>query len=164
MPLKLLSSMATRDVLREMVSRYRVDTARAVDCEAAGGVDVAKRVHGRRGGGRRRAREQRHRQTDRREKIDCRQPRGSRSSPASRSPFERIARGRKSGPKRRSGAPCWRRRRLSYSTGPSGVYLEKLFERWGILEAIRNRIVVPPPASRWDRWLQAERRSWDFNN
>ena len=34
---------------------------------------------------------------------------------------------------------------LSYSTGPSGVYLEKLFERWGILEAIRNRIVVPPP-------------------
>jgi molybdate transport system substrate-binding protein len=34
---------------------------------------------------------------------------------------------------------------LSYSTGPSGVYLEKMFERWGILEAIRNRIVVPPP-------------------
>ena len=34
---------------------------------------------------------------------------------------------------------------LSYSTGPSGVYLEKLFERWGILETIRSRIVVPPP-------------------
>jgi molybdate transport system substrate-binding protein len=33
---------------------------------------------------------------------------------------------------------------LSYSTGPSGVYLEKLFERWGILEQIRSRIVVPP--------------------
>jgi molybdate transport system substrate-binding protein len=25
------------------------------------------------------------------------------------------------------------------------VYLEKLFERWGILEQIRSRIVVPPP-------------------
>ncbi len=36
-------------------------------------------------------------------------------------------------------------RSLSYSTGPSGVYLEKLFERWGILEQIRSRIVVPPP-------------------
>jgi molybdate transport system substrate-binding protein len=36
-------------------------------------------------------------------------------------------------------------RTLSYSTGPSGVYLEKMFERWGILEAIRHRIVVPPP-------------------
>jgi molybdate transport system substrate-binding protein len=34
---------------------------------------------------------------------------------------------------------------LSYSTGPSGVYLEKMFERWGILEEIRSRIVVPPP-------------------
>ncbi|MGA3158168.1 MAG: substrate-binding domain-containing protein [Steroidobacteraceae bacterium] len=34
---------------------------------------------------------------------------------------------------------------LSFSTGPSGVYLEKLFERWGILEQIRARIVVPPP-------------------
>ncbi len=46
LPLKLLSSMATRDVLREMVSRYQADTARAVDCEAAGGLDVAKRVQG----------------------------------------------------------------------------------------------------------------------
>ncbi len=34
---------------------------------------------------------------------------------------------------------------LSYSTGPSGVYLEKLFKHWEILEEIRPRIVVPPP-------------------
>jgi molybdate transport system substrate-binding protein len=34
---------------------------------------------------------------------------------------------------------------ISYSTGPSGVYLEKLFQRWGIFEAIEPRIVVPPP-------------------
>lgn len=34
---------------------------------------------------------------------------------------------------------------LSYSTGPSGVYLEKLFERWGIAEQVKSRIVVPPP-------------------
>jgi molybdate transport system substrate-binding protein len=34
---------------------------------------------------------------------------------------------------------------ISYSTGPSGVYLEKLFERWGVLEAIKARLVVPPP-------------------
>jgi len=36
---------------------------------------------------------------------------------------------------------------LSFSTGPSGVYLEKLFARWGILELIRSRIVVPPPGT-----------------
>src|SRR5271165_1599081 len=45
-PLKVLSSMATRDVLREMASRYQADTARGVIAEAAGGVDVAKRVQG----------------------------------------------------------------------------------------------------------------------
>jgi len=36
---------------------------------------------------------------------------------------------------------------LSYSTGPSGVYLEKLFERWGIADQIKTRIVVPPPGT-----------------
>lgn len=36
---------------------------------------------------------------------------------------------------------------LSYSTGPSGRYLESLFVRWGILERIRSRIIVPPPGT-----------------
>lgn len=34
---------------------------------------------------------------------------------------------------------------LGYSTGPSGVQLAKLFERWGIAEEIAPRIVTPPP-------------------
>lgn len=34
---------------------------------------------------------------------------------------------------------------VSYSTGPSGVALAKLFERWGIAESIANRIVQAPP-------------------
>lgn len=34
---------------------------------------------------------------------------------------------------------------LGYSTGPSGVQLAKLFERWGIADAIRPRTVTPPP-------------------
>lgn len=36
---------------------------------------------------------------------------------------------------------------LSYSTGPSGVYLEKLFERWGIRDQVKPRVVVPPPGT-----------------
>lgn len=36
---------------------------------------------------------------------------------------------------------------LSYSTGPSGVYLEKLFTRWGIHDQIQSRVVVPPPGT-----------------
>ena len=34
---------------------------------------------------------------------------------------------------------------LGYSTGPSGVQLAKLFERWGIAEQIQARIVTAPP-------------------
>ena len=34
---------------------------------------------------------------------------------------------------------------ISYSTGPSGVALAKLFERWGIADAIQGRIVQAPP-------------------
>jgi molybdate transport system substrate-binding protein len=36
-------------------------------------------------------------------------------------------------------------RTIGYSTGPSGVQLAKLFERWGVAEALRPRIVTPPP-------------------
>lgn len=36
-------------------------------------------------------------------------------------------------------------RSLSYSSGPSGVALARLFERWGIAEDIQGRIVTPPP-------------------
>ena len=34
---------------------------------------------------------------------------------------------------------------LGFSTGPSGVQLAKLFERWGIAAQIQNRIVTAPP-------------------
>ncbi len=36
-------------------------------------------------------------------------------------------------------------RSLGHSTGPSGTALLKLFERWGILDALRPRIVQAPP-------------------
>ncbi|MEO8755117.1 MAG: substrate-binding domain-containing protein, partial [Casimicrobiaceae bacterium] len=36
-------------------------------------------------------------------------------------------------------------RTLGYSTGPSGVALQRLFERWGIAQAIRAHVVQAPP-------------------
>lgn len=36
-------------------------------------------------------------------------------------------------------------RTLGYSTGPSGVALARLFERWGIAEQVSDRIVTAPP-------------------
>jgi molybdate transport system substrate-binding protein len=136
--------MATRDVLREMVSRYEADTARAVNSEAAGGVDVVKRVQGG-------------------EAVDVvvlasnaidkliaeeKLTAGSRVdlvksgiAIAIRANSLRPEIGTEDAVK----SAVLAARTLSYSTGPSGVYLEKMFERWGILEAVRNRIVVPPP-------------------
>ena len=34
---------------------------------------------------------------------------------------------------------------VGYSTGPSGVALQKLFERWGIADAVKQRTVQAPP-------------------
>jgi molybdate transport system substrate-binding protein len=34
---------------------------------------------------------------------------------------------------------------ISYSTGPSGVYLAQLFEKMGIAEQMKNKTLVPPP-------------------
>lgn len=34
---------------------------------------------------------------------------------------------------------------ISYSTGPSGTHLVKLFERWGVADAVQGRLVQAPP-------------------
>lgn len=38
-------------------------------------------------------------------------------------------------------------RTLGYSTGPSGVALARLFERWGIADAVQAKLVTPPPGT-----------------
>jgi len=35
--------------------------------------------------------------------------------------------------------------RIGYSTGPSGTYLAKLFEQWGIGDVVKDKTVVAPP-------------------
>ncbi len=43
-PLKLLSSMAAREVLAELIKGFTAQTGQPVDAEAAGGREVAKRI------------------------------------------------------------------------------------------------------------------------
>lgn len=143
-PLKLLSSMATRELLNELVAQYQRSTGESVISEAAGGVDVAKRV---------RAGEAVDVVVLSSTAIDSLIAAGS-LLPDSRIDLVRsgvsiavragAARPDVSSPEAVRKAVL-AARTLSYSTGPSGVYLEKLFERWGILEQIRGHIVVPPP-------------------
>ncbi len=143
-PLKLLSSMATRELLNELVREYERSTGQPVTCEAAGGVDVAKRV---------RAGESVDVVVLSSTAIDSLIAAGS-LLPDSRIDLVRsgVSIAVRTGAARPDVSSVQAVRSavlgaqtLSYSTGPSGVYLEKLFERWGILEQIRSRIVVPPP-------------------
>ena len=142
--LKLLSSMATRELLNELIAQYERTTGQPVTAEAAGGVDVAKRV---------RAGEAVDVVVLSSTAIDSLIAAGS-LLPESRVDLVKsgVAIAVRAGavePDVASEEAVQRAvlsaKTLSYSTGPSGVYLEKLFERWGILEEIRGRIVVPPP-------------------
>lgn len=144
-PLRLLCSMATREVLAALVERYRRVSGQSVVAEAAGGVVVAEQVAA-----------------------------GERADVVvlSAAAIDRlIDAGPLLGPRIdlvrsgvsvavRAGAPrpdvgseeavraaVERAASISYSTGPSGRYLEGLFARWGLLEALRSRIVVPPPGT-----------------
>ncbi len=143
-PLKLLSSMAAREVLSELAAQYQRATGQPVTAEAAGGVDVVKRVQGGE------AVDAVVLASNAIEKLiaEAKLLAGSRVDLAE-SGVAIAVRAGAAQPDVSSEAAVQRAvlsaRTLSYSTGPSGVYLEKLFERWGILERIRSRIVVPPP-------------------
>lgn len=143
-PLKLLSSMATRELLNDLTAQYERSAGQPVTAEAAGGVDVAKRV---------RAGESVDVVVLSNTATDSLIAAGS-LLPDSRIDLVRsgVAIAVRTGASQPDVASAEAVKRavlnaktLSYSTGPSGVYLEKLFERWGILQEIRGRIVVPPP-------------------
>ena len=142
--LKLISSMATRDVLAELIAMYERQKQVGISGEAAGGVDVAKRV-----------------QADERfdlvvlasnviDKLigDGKLVAGSRVDLVRSGISVAVAAGAPR-PDISTEAGVERAVRaagtVSYSTGPSGVYLEKLFERWGILAELRSKFVIPPP-------------------
>lgn len=142
--LKLISSMATAELLGELAAQYQRHAGIEVQAEAGGGLLVLQRI-------------QSGQAADvvvlAANVIDKLLAEG-RLLPGSRLDLVRsgIAVAVRAGAAKPSiadeAAVCQAvlaARSLSFSTGPSGVYLEKLFERWGILQQIRARIVVPPP-------------------
>ena len=144
-PIKLISSMATRQVLADLVALFEQQpSAPRVAVESVGGVDAAKRV---------RAGEAFDAIVLAAETIDQlieagHIVRGSRAdlvtsgvAIAVRAGAVRPDIGTENAVKQAVLAA----RSLSYSTGPSGVHLSKVFERWGITDAIKSRIVQAPP-------------------
>jgi molybdate transport system substrate-binding protein len=144
--LRGISSMATKALLADLTKAYQAQTGVTVHIESVGGVDAAKRVQAG--------------ETfdmvllasDAIERLiaSAHVQQGTRSDWV-RSP---VAVAVQAGATRLDlsneaalKAAVLASPTLSYSTGPSGVYLEKLFERWGIADQVKARIVVPPPGT-----------------
>ena len=142
--IKGISSMATRQVLAELVTAYHQRSGVAVSFESVGGVDAAKRIQAG-------------------EPFDVvvlaadairKLADAGRVVPDSRTDVVRspVAIAVRAGEPRPdiSSEDALRRavlvaRTLGYSTGPSGVEVMKLFERWNIADTVRDRVVQAPP-------------------
>jgi len=147
-PLRVVSSMATRQVLAELVAAFEARTGRPVALESVGGVDAAKRV--RAGEAFDAAFDAVILASDAIDKLadEGRLVAGTRVDLV-RSGVAVAVRAGVPRPDIRSEDAVRRAvlgaRTISYSTGPSGVHLAKLFERWGIAAEIAPRIVQAPP-------------------
>jgi molybdate transport system substrate-binding protein len=146
LPLKGISSKATQAILADLARAYAEQSGISVQIESVGGVDAAKRVQ---------AGEAFDVVLLAADAIDKlihtgHVLAGSRSDWV-RSPVAVAVRAGAGRPDIASeaslkaavlAAPT-----LGYSTGPSGVYLEQLFTRWGIADAVKSRVVTPPPGT-----------------
>ena len=143
--LKIISSMATKALLADLAAAYRtVQPEVALSIESVGGVDAAKRVQ---------AGETFDAVVLAANAIDSlaaagRIVAGSRADLVRSGIYVAV----------KAGAPAvdigsedavrqavLAARSIGYSTGPSGVYLQQLFERWGIAAQIQGRIVQARP-------------------
>ena len=143
-PIKILTSMATKDALSALAAEYPHAATQPIEIESVGGVKAADRV---RAG----------------EVLDVivlaanvidgliadgKVLAGSRHDFASSGVTVCVRAG---APKPDiSSADAVKRalvaaKTVCYSTGPSGVYLEKLFAQWGIADLIKPKLVIAPP-------------------
>src|SRR5689334_6779635 len=127
--------MATRQVLSELAKQFESQAHSAVRVESVGGVDAAKRV---RGG------EPFDLVVLASNVIDALIAEGHLENPRVDVVTSPIAVGVRTGATRPdiSSADAVKRAvlaaaRVGYSTGPSGTYLARLFEQWGIAEAMK---------------------------
>lgn len=143
-PLKVVSSMATRQLLDELVRAFEESSSQTVDLASVGGVDAAKRV---RAGERFDVVVLAGDVIDRLE-AEGRIVAGSRVDVARSGVAVAIPAGAARpdlGSEDAVRRAVMEARSIGFSTGPSGAHLEKLLARWGVVEALRGRIVRPPP-------------------
>ena len=143
-PLRMISSMATRQVLAELIAGHERAGGAPTVLEAVGGVDAARRVQ-------------------EGEAFDIvvlaanalsalesagKTVAGSTVALVRSGVSVAVPEGAQQpdiGTEEALKAAVLAASTLGYSTGPSGTHLLKIFERWGILETVRPRIVQAPP-------------------
>jgi molybdate transport system substrate-binding protein len=138
-----VSSMATRQVLAELARVFEARSGCAVAIESVGGVDAAKRVQAGE------AFDVVFLASDAIDRLIASGHVVGARVDLVRSPVAMAVRSGTPHPDVASEAALCAAvlaaHRLSYSTGPSGVHLARLFERWGIAQQIEPRIVQAPP-------------------
>ena len=142
--LQLISSMATKPLLADLVARYTAQTGVVVKVESVGGVDAAKRVQAGE------AFDAVMLAADAIEQLTAagRIVAGSRVDVVDSGVAVAVRAGALQpdiGSEAAVQAAVLAAPRLACSTGPSGVQLAKLFARWGIAEQIASRLVTAPP-------------------
>lgn len=142
-PISIISSMATKPLLADLIAQYQQTSAVQVSVEAVGGVDALKRVQAGEAFDAVALAANVIDQLIESGKINGRRIDLVKSgvSVAVRAGAPRVDIGSEEALK----AAILAARSIGYSTGPSGVHLAKLFERWGIADEIKNRIVLAPP-------------------
>ena len=144
MPVRVISSMATRKLLQELIVQFESSHGVQVVLESVGGVDAARRV---------RAGEDLDVVVLAKDAIDDLTVAGhvlgiGRVDVVNSEVAVAVRRG---APRPDVGSAealkqaVLDARTLGYSTGPSGVQLARLFETWGITQALAGKITVAPP-------------------
>lgn len=143
-PIRGISSMATRDVLAEGCEAWQRRSGCPVAVQAVGGVDALHRVQG----------------GEAFDFVVLAADAIERLATEARVDATSVTALARSGivVAVRAGAPhpdvsseaavrdaVLRARAIGCSTGPSGRYLRRLVERWGVLDAIKSRLVEAPP-------------------
>lgn len=143
--LKGISSMATRQLLAELAAAWQSAGGEPVAIESVGGVDAARRVQ---------AGEEDFDvvflASDAIDKLQAsgRVLAGSKVDLALSGTAVAVPAGSARpdmGSEEAVRAAVLAARSIGYSTGPSGVALQKLFERWGIADEVKPRIVQARP-------------------
>jgi molybdate transport system substrate-binding protein len=143
-PIRGISSMATRQVLGELAAAYQQRSGQPVQIESVGGVDAARRVE---------AGEPFDVVVLASDAVDKLVAGGAAVAGSKvdlvRSPVAVAVRAGATPPEIASEEALRRAVQaaasIGYSTGPSGVALMRLFERWGIAGEIAQRLVQAPP-------------------